>query len=121
MTPSSSRTQEARAVMQALAEVRHALGWSQGDVAVRAGVTRQSVALWERGRTEPRLGTLIAWLRSLGLVLSYRTPPSGDAVERAAWAMWRADGEPPGVDKRGPYRRLARALDAAGLLREVEN
>ncbi|MBA0126310.1 hypothetical protein H0B56_12230 [Haloechinothrix sp. YIM 98757] len=39
-----------------------------------------------------------------------------DVVEQATWAMWRADGEPTGVDKRGPYRRLARALDEAGLL-----
>ncbi|MCG3757383.1 hypothetical protein [Amycolatopsis sp. Poz14] len=39
-----------------------------------------------------------------------------DPIESAAWAMWRADGSPTGTAKRDPYRKLARALAAQGLL-----
>ncbi len=43
-------------------------------------------------------------------------PRQAELIEKAAWAMWRADGEPTGVAKRDPYRKLARALAEAGLL-----
>jgi predicted transcriptional regulator len=48
---------------------RAALGWSQGELARRAGVSRTTVADLERGHGEPRLATmrrLVAALEQAG-------------------------------------------------------
>ena len=37
---------------------RSALGWSQGEIARRAGVSRGTISDFERGFSEPRLATL---------------------------------------------------------------
>jgi putative transcriptional regulator len=42
-------------VRNALAELRAARGWSQGDLAERLGVSRQTVNALERGRYDPSL------------------------------------------------------------------
>ncbi|MFF4600135.1 hypothetical protein [Amycolatopsis sp. NPDC001319] len=75
-------------------------------------------------RPEWDVSTLISRaVKAALVVVGY--PPSGspaarsdraDIVERAAWAMWRADGSPSGVAKRDPYRKLARALADGGFL-----
>jgi predicted transcriptional regulator len=52
---------------------RAALGWSQGDLARRAGVSRGTVGDIERGHAEPRLATLrrlIAALEEAGVEIT---------------------------------------------------
>ena len=50
-----------------LADERRARGWSQADLAEYAHITtRETIARYERGEREPRLGTLIALLNALG-------------------------------------------------------
>ena len=44
---------------------RSALGWSQGELARRAGVSRGTIADFERGFSEPRLATLRRLLAAL--------------------------------------------------------
>jgi transcriptional regulator with XRE-family HTH domain len=50
-----------------LAEERRAKGWSQADLAEYAHITtRETIARYERGEREPRLGNLVAILNALG-------------------------------------------------------
>ena len=50
-----------------LAEERRAKGWSQADLAEYAHITtRETIARYERGEREPRLGNLVALLNALG-------------------------------------------------------
>jgi transcriptional regulator with XRE-family HTH domain len=50
-----------------LADERRAKGWSQADLAEFAHIaTRETIARYERGEREPRLGTLVALLNALG-------------------------------------------------------
>lgn len=46
---------------------RHASNLTQDDLAVRIGVTRSTVAQWETGRTEPRIGNLMRISLALGV------------------------------------------------------
>ena len=51
---------------------RGLLNWSQGELAERAGVSKQSVTRIEIGATDPRLSTMTALneaIRSAGVVL----------------------------------------------------
>ena len=52
---------------------RGLLNWSQGELAERAGVSKQSVTRIEIGATDPRLSTMAALyqaIRSAGVVLA---------------------------------------------------
>ncbi len=49
---------------------RHALSLTQDDLAVRIGVARSTIAQWETGRTEPRLGALMRVSLALGITVS---------------------------------------------------
>jgi len=40
--------------MKTIRELREERGWSQFELAVRAGVTPGTVGNWERGKTEPK-------------------------------------------------------------------
>lgn len=46
--------------------LREALGWSQPELAKRLGVSRQAVSLWELGRLEPRINTLVRLVEVTG-------------------------------------------------------
>lgn len=45
-------------------ELREARGWSQFELAVKVGVTPQTVLNWEHGRREPRAGQF----KALGII-----------------------------------------------------
>lgn len=45
------------------------LGWSQDDLAARAGVARKTINEIEVGRSAPRMGHLLAIFDALGLVI----------------------------------------------------
>ena len=61
---------------------RQQLGWSQGDLAARARVSRQWVNEFERGKETAAVGTVLRVLDALGLRLSTeaatRDPASAD-------------------------------------------
>lgn len=66
---------------------RDATGWSQAEVAKRAGISRTSVVLTETGETRPRLPTLRRLARAFGVsveeFLSNREPNPRPLVEAA--------------------------------------
>jgi transcriptional regulator with XRE-family HTH domain len=44
--------------MKTIRELREERGWSQFELAIRAGVTPGTVGNWERGKTEPKASQL---------------------------------------------------------------
>lgn len=65
---------------------RRSLGLSQEDLARRAGVSRQWLGMFERGKRTAELGLAIRLLDTLGLDLDVRerdqaSPPAGSAVD----------------------------------------
>lgn len=58
----------------AVAQARHARGWTQKDLAERIGMTQSAVARLERGDSDPRLSTVVAVCRALDLPLSIGGP-----------------------------------------------
>jgi len=55
---------------QIIREARLLAGFSQHDLAERAGVPRQSIVRWERGAVEPGFDTVRKLLRSCGFDVS---------------------------------------------------
>ena len=54
----TSRRESAHALGQRLCEKRQARGLTQGQLAVRLGVTRQAISKWEHGQSQPDLDNL---------------------------------------------------------------
>ncbi|MEM1202062.1 MAG: helix-turn-helix transcriptional regulator [Acidobacteriota bacterium] len=63
-------------VGQALRRLREDAGLTQLDAARRAGIAKNSLSAWERGRTAPQLEKLLAYLEILAVDLR----DLGDAV-----------------------------------------
>lgn len=57
-------------VIVALTWRRAELGWSQAEVAQRAGTTQSAISDFEQRRVEPKLDSLQRWARALGLRLA---------------------------------------------------
>ncbi|HET8632034.1 MAG TPA: substrate-binding domain-containing protein [Thermomicrobiales bacterium] len=57
---------EGGAVHNRLREARRAAGWSQGDLAARAGVTRQTIGALEAGLYAPTMAVALRLARALG-------------------------------------------------------
>ncbi len=53
--------------MKTIRELRTERGWSQLELANRAGVTPSTIYNWERGRFEPKATQLRAVARALGV------------------------------------------------------
>jgi|GEM_PF-3879327 len=56
-----------RDILQAFADMRHALGWSQAKVGDRMGTTQSAVSELERGTVEPGIRTFFRYLAAVGL------------------------------------------------------
>ena len=54
----------------AVVQARTKLGWSQRDLARAVGVTQPVIARLESGDHDPKLGTMLAVCRALGLPLT---------------------------------------------------
>lgn len=54
----------------AVIQARAKLGWSQRDLAAAVGVTQPVIARLESGDHDPKLGTMLAVCRALGLPLT---------------------------------------------------
>ena len=52
-------------------EARAAKGWTQAELAERAGVTQQSIQRYESGAREPRADALVGIARACGVSVSY--------------------------------------------------
>jgi transcriptional regulator with XRE-family HTH domain len=105
-----------------LVEERRAKGWSQADLAEYAHITtRETIARYERGEREPRLGNFIAILNALGrdAVSAVRAcaplPPALEGVSQRAKAQELLER----IASRDP-RALSLAVAALeGIAREV--
>ncbi len=53
--------------MQTIRQLREAKGWTQLQLANKAGVTPSTIYNWERGRFEPKASQLRAVARALGV------------------------------------------------------
>lgn len=53
-------------IVETLTAARETLGWSQRHLAGLLGVSQSTLLSWERTRTEPAAGQLLAWARALG-------------------------------------------------------
>lgn len=105
-----------------LVELRSRQGLTQGEVAAKINVSRQTVYKWERGTAVPSAENLIALGRLYGVPLDELVnggPPVAEAVEATppegveeVEATPPADGEAPG--KRG--RNIAARIGLAACL-----
>ncbi|MFT7773266.1 helix-turn-helix transcriptional regulator [Roseateles sp.] len=81
-----------------LAAMRKALDLTQGQLAERAGVSRETVSKVETGAVDPQLSTLIELARAMDL--EFMVVPRALRIELEAFV--RAGGrwlaQPPGVD-----------------------
>ena len=60
-------------------EARRRAGLTQGELAHRIGTTQSAVARIERGRTEPGLRRVQAFVRACGLEMEVRIVPEDDS------------------------------------------
>jgi predicted transcriptional regulator len=88
-------------VISAIKAARNALGWSQPDLAKRAGVSLVTLARTESGAINPRMSSLIAIQKAIeaaGIVIQDNNPPNGytlimtpEAVQEAEKSLGRSD------------------------------
>ena len=67
-----------------LVALRRARGWSQEELAVRLGVSRQAVSKWERAEASPDTDNLIALARLYGVSLDQlllEVPTEGESAQ----------------------------------------
>ena len=70
---------ERAAIVLPIVEARRARGWSQRELASRAGVQQPVLARLERGDTDPRASTLLKLARALDLQLTWQRLPRQSA------------------------------------------
>ena len=70
---------DARGLSQAIRQRRRELGWTQDQLAARAGLVAKHVSRIETGTHEPKASTIFAVLAALGLELTLEDahPTSG--------------------------------------------
>ncbi len=76
-----------------LRELRHAKGFSQGDIEQRTGLFSSYLSRVENGHTIPKLGTLEKWAKALDLEL-YQLFFIGEAKPKALRVAETAPGPP---------------------------
>ena len=72
-----------RDIGNAIRARRHALGWSQADLASRAGVSRKWVSEAERGHTVVGIQSLLAVFEVLDVAIELRMPGDVPSPPRA--------------------------------------
>lgn len=83
-------------MVNSIKEARRARGWSQAELAKRAGISQQAVQRYESGEREPRVSSVIAMASALGVTLSYLLgldSPDGSGItpdESRLVAMYRS-------------------------------
>lgn len=83
MKGKARRTAKAMISPSQLRAARALLDWSQPDLAERSGVSIGTIKTFEKGRSEPKRPTLIAWRNAFaqsGVVFVYDDDAGGDGV-----------------------------------------
>jgi predicted transcriptional regulator len=81
-------------VISAIKAARNALGWSQPDLAKRAGVSLVTLARTESGAINPRMSSLIAIQKAIeaaGIIIQDNSPVNGYTLIMTAEAMTVAE------------------------------
>ena len=89
-------------LVAALKAGRHALGWSQGDLARSSGVSRVTIARMEAGMLKPRPATFDALLQALeasGVRMTMGEPADGFSMVVEGWALKKAKTESSPLEK----------------------
>ena len=63
-----------------IAILRISKGWSQAELARRIGVSTSAVGMYEQGRREPSVDTLVALSRIFGVSLDYLLSGQPDTI-----------------------------------------
>jgi HTH-type transcriptional regulator / antitoxin HipB len=77
------RIRTIRDIGNAIRGRRHALGWSQADLASRAGLSRKWVSEAERGHTVVGIRSLLAVFEALDVAIELRMPGDVTGPRRA--------------------------------------
>lgn len=80
---------------------REAIGWSQGELAVRAGVSRQLIGAVEAGRHQPNVVAAVAIARALGRSVEELFAAADDAAVAVLGDHLPPDGSPVSVARVG--------------------
>ena len=64
-------TQDARVIGEQIRKARVARGWTQAQLAFRAGLRESAICKYERGYFEPRINTLRKIAKALGVTTDY--------------------------------------------------
>ena len=75
----ASLRKSARDLGQTLRTARQAYGLTQGQLAIRLGVTRQAISKWEHGQSQPDLSNLRQLAELYGCTVDELLGPSGHA------------------------------------------
>lgn len=81
-------------VISAIKAARNALGWSQPDLAKKAGISLVTLARTESGAIKPRVSSLIAIQKAIeeaGVLIQDNSPIDGYTLIMTAQAMAEAD------------------------------
>ncbi len=84
-------------LVAALKAGRHALGWSQSDLASSSGVSRVTIARMEAGMLTPRPATFDALLKSMeiaGVVVTLGEPADGFSMAVEGRALRQDETDP---------------------------
>ncbi len=109
-----------------LIELRREKGWTQDELALKVGVTRQAVSKWERGVIAPSTVNLIALGRLYGVSLDELAnggpPEEAEGAETPGAAETPGDAAeitpetPPPRGKAGPLKLAGAAMAAVLIL-----
>ncbi len=81
-------------VISAIKAARNALGWSQPDLAKKAGISLVTLARTESGAIKPRVSSLIAIQKAIedaGVIIQDNSPIDGYTLIMTTQAMAEAD------------------------------
>ncbi|WP_341667086.1 helix-turn-helix transcriptional regulator [Alcaligenes sp. SDU_A2] len=87
-----------QALLESLIKARKARGWTQGQLAQRAMLSRSTVQQVESGATDPYFSTLYEMARALGMELMTVPGPLRVELESFVQAGGRWLGQPPGIN-----------------------
>ena len=87
-----------QALLESLVKARKVRGWTQGQLAKRAMLSRATVQQVESGSVDPHFSTLYEIARALGMQLMAVPAPLRVELESFVQAGGRWLGQPPGVN-----------------------
>lgn len=86
-----------KTLLESLASIRNALGWTQGKLAESARLSRMTVRDSEAGKTNPHLTSLEAMARAMDMEIIVVPAALREELEMFVRAGGKWLGHPPGV------------------------